>query len=134
MGARGDHGPPRSRRSLGPEEVVSEVAERTAEPGVATGLAWTAVGGDILFIEASRMPGKGKLTLTGSSADAVKESVTAAASFVRGRVAALGLTPRATSREHRSVTSTLPARFPMVRPRVIDVHGAGPLFTGAGAA
>src|SRR5690606_39091008 len=50
---------------LGPKKCVSEVADRTGEPGVATGLAWTAVGGDILFIEATKMPGKGKLTLTG---------------------------------------------------------------------
>ncbi|MGE0403164.1 MAG: endopeptidase La, partial [Kofleriaceae bacterium] len=78
---------------LGPKKFVSEVAERTAEPGVATGLAWTAVGGDILFIEASQMPGKGKLTLTGQLGDVMKESVTAALSFVRGRAAALGLDP-----------------------------------------
>jgi ATP-dependent Lon protease len=78
---------------LGPKKFISEVAERTAEPGVCTGLAWTAVGGDILFIEASRMPGKGKLTLTGQLGDVMKESVTAALSFVRGRAAALGLDP-----------------------------------------
>jgi ATP-dependent Lon protease len=78
---------------LGPKKFVSEVAERTAEPGVATGLAWTAVGGDILFIEATKMPGKGKLTLTGQLGDVMKESVTAALSFVRGRAAALGLDP-----------------------------------------
>jgi len=76
---------------LGPKKYVSEVADRTSEPGVATGLAWTAVGGDILFIEASQMPGKGKLTLTGQLGDVMKESVTAALSFVRGRAAALGL-------------------------------------------
>jgi ATP-dependent Lon protease len=76
---------------LGPKKFVSEVAERTSEPGVATGLAWTAVGGDILFVEASRMPGKGKLTLTGQLGDVMKESVTAALSFVRGRAPQLGL-------------------------------------------
>jgi ATP-dependent Lon protease len=76
---------------LGPKKFVSEVAERVGEPGVATGLAWTAVGGDILFIEATQMPGKGKLTLTGQLGDVMKESVTAALSFVRGRAAALGL-------------------------------------------
>jgi len=76
---------------LGPKKYVSEVADRTSEPGVATGLAWTAVGGDILFIEATQMPGKGKLTLTGQLGDVMKESVTAALSFVRGRAAALGL-------------------------------------------
>jgi len=78
---------------LGPKKFVSEVADRTADPGVATGLAWTAVGGDILFIEATQMPGKGKLTLTGQLGDVMKESVTAALSFVRGRAAALGLDP-----------------------------------------
>ncbi|MDB4955100.1 MAG: ATP-dependent protease La [Myxococcales bacterium] len=78
---------------LGPKKFVSEVADRTSEPGVCTGLAWTAVGGDILFIEATKMPGKGKLILTGQLGDVMKESVTAALSFVRGRAAALGLDP-----------------------------------------
>src|SRR4030095_8715061 len=78
---------------LGPKKFVSEVADRTSEPGVATGLAWTAVGGDILFIEATRMPGKGKLVLTGQLGDVMKESVTAALSFVRGRAGQLGLPP-----------------------------------------
>ena len=76
---------------LGPTKYVSEVADRTSEPGVATGLAWTAVGGDILFIEATRMPGKGKLTLTGQLGDVMKESVTAALSFIRSRAPQLGL-------------------------------------------
>ena len=78
---------------LGPQKFVSEVADRTSEPGVATGLAWTAVGGDILFIEATKMPGKGKLTLTGQLGDVMKESVTAALSFVRSRAPHLGLDP-----------------------------------------
>jgi ATP-dependent Lon protease len=78
---------------LGPIKFVSEVADRTSEPGVCTGLAWTAVGGDILFIEATKMPGKGKLTLTGQLGDVMKESVTAALSVVRSRAAALGLDP-----------------------------------------
>jgi ATP-dependent Lon protease len=76
---------------LGPTKFVSEVADRTSEPGVATGLAWTSVGGDILFIEATRMPGKGKLTLTGQLGDVMKESVTAALSFIRSRAPQLGL-------------------------------------------
>jgi ATP-dependent Lon protease len=76
---------------LGPTKYVSEVADRTAESGVATGLAWTQVGGDILFIEATRMPGKGKLTLTGQLGDVMKESVTAALSFIRSRASVLGL-------------------------------------------
>jgi len=86
-------GPKEVEEILGPKKFVSEVADRTSEPGVATGLAWTSVGGDILFIEATQMPGKGKLTLTGQLGDVMKESVTAALSFVRGRAAALGLDP-----------------------------------------
>ncbi len=76
---------------LGAPKYESEVAERTAEPGVATGLAWTAVGGEILFIEATTMPGKGKLTLTGQLGDVMKESVMAALSFIRSRAPQLGL-------------------------------------------
>ena len=96
-----DHAPRSSRRSSARSKFVSEVAERVGEPGVATGLAWTAVGGDILFIEATKMPGKGKLTLTGQLGDVMKESVTAALSFVRGRAAALGLDPGQLPRERR---------------------------------
>ncbi len=70
---------------------MSEVAERTAEPGVATGLAWTPVGGDILFIEATKMPGKGSLVLTGQLGDVMKESAQAALSFVRARAKWLGI-------------------------------------------
>jgi len=68
---------------LGPERFYSEIAERTSRPGVATGLAWTPVGGDILFIEASKMPGKGELNLTGKLGDVMKESATAARSYLR---------------------------------------------------
>jgi len=68
---------------LGPERFFSEVAERTSRPGVATGLAWTPVGGDILFIETSKMNGKGVLNLTGKLGDVMKESATAARSFLR---------------------------------------------------
>jgi ATP-dependent Lon protease len=78
---------------LGAKRFENETAQRTSVPGVATGLAWTPVGGDILFIEATKMPGKGKLTLTGQLGDVMKESVTAALSFVRGRAASLGLDP-----------------------------------------
>ena len=63
---------------LGPRRFENEVAERTAVPGVATGLAWTSVGGDILFIEASKVPGSGKLILTGQLGDVMKESAQAA--------------------------------------------------------
>ncbi|MEO6954497.1 MAG: endopeptidase La, partial [Polyangia bacterium] len=76
---------------LGPEKYQSEVAERTAEPGVATGLAWTPVGGDILFIEATRMPGKGTMVLTGQLGDVMKESAQAALSFVRTNARWLGI-------------------------------------------
>lgn len=68
---------------LGPERFSHEVAERTAYPGVSTGLAWTAAGGDILFIESIRMPGKGELVLTGQLGDVMKESARAAMSFIR---------------------------------------------------
>jgi ATP-dependent Lon protease len=76
---------------LGPSKYISEVAERTAEPGVATGLAWTPVGGDILFIEATKMNGKGQLVLTGQLGDVMKESAQAALSFIRSRAKWLGL-------------------------------------------
>jgi ATP-dependent Lon protease len=71
------------REFLGPQKYTSEVAERTEEAGVATGLAWTSVGGEILFIEATRMYGTGKLQLTGQLGDVMKESAQAALSFVR---------------------------------------------------
>jgi ATP-dependent Lon protease len=76
---------------LGPQKFLPEVAERTAEPGVATGLAWTPVGGDILFIEATKMLGKGNLVLTGQLGDVMKESAQAALSFIRSRARWLGL-------------------------------------------
>ena len=76
---------------LGPQKYQSEVAERTAEPGVATGLAWTPVGGDILFIEATRMPGKGSMVLTGQLGDVMKESAQAALSYVRANARWLGI-------------------------------------------
>jgi ATP-dependent Lon protease len=76
---------------LGPQKYLPEVAERTAEPGVATGLAWTPVGGDILFIEATKMNGKGNLVLTGQLGDVMKESAQAALSFIRSRARWLGL-------------------------------------------
>jgi ATP-dependent Lon protease len=68
---------------LGPRRFENEVAERTAVPGVATGLAWTPVGGDILFIEASKVPGSGKLILTGQLGDVMKESAQAALTLAR---------------------------------------------------
>jgi len=83
--------PERIAEFLGPAKHFSEVAERTAEPGVATGLAWTPVGGDILFIEATKMTGKGQLVLTGQLGDVMKESAQAALSFIRSRTRWLGL-------------------------------------------
>jgi ATP-dependent Lon protease len=75
----------------GPIHYFKEVAERTSVPGVATGLAWTAVGGDILFIEATKMKGKGGLTLTGSLGDVMKESVSVARSYIRSMSDELGI-------------------------------------------
>ncbi len=71
------------REYLGPQRFYSELAERMSKPGIAIGLAWTAVGGDILFIEATKMPGKGDLKLTGQLGDVMKESTQAALSYVR---------------------------------------------------
>jgi len=72
---------------LGPRKFEAEVAMRSGIPGVATGLAWTPVGGDILFIEAARTPGTGKLILTGQLGDVMKESAQAALSLVKARAA-----------------------------------------------
>ncbi|HEY5899030.1 MAG TPA: endopeptidase La [Burkholderiales bacterium] len=71
---------------LGPRRYENELAQRTSVPGVATGLAWTPVGGDILFIEASRVPGSGKLILTGQLGDVMKESAQAALTLSRSFV------------------------------------------------
>ncbi|HEY6031385.1 MAG TPA: endopeptidase La, partial [Gaiellaceae bacterium] len=79
------------RAWLGPRRFSGEVRKRTAAPGVATGLAYTAVGGDILFIEATAYPGKGKLTITGQLGEVMQESAQAALSWVRAHTEALGL-------------------------------------------
>ncbi len=76
---------------LGPPRFVSDAAERKPEVGVVTGLAWTPVGGDIMFIEARSYPGKGELKLTGQMGDVMKESATAAVSWVRANAARLGI-------------------------------------------
>jgi ATP-dependent Lon protease len=73
----------RARELLGKARFREETKRRTREPGVATGLAWTPVGGDVLFIEASAMPGKGRLTITGQLGDVMRESAQAALSYVR---------------------------------------------------
>jgi ATP-dependent Lon protease len=94
--AEGSSGPIRITREdlvaiLGPPRFESETAMRLSVPGVATGLAWTPVGGDILFIEATRIPGGGRLILTGQLGDVMKESAQAALSIVKNRAAALGI-------------------------------------------
>ena len=78
---------PRVRELLGRQRFFPERRSRTKEPGVATGLAWTPVGGDVLFVEATAMPGSGKLILTGQLGDVMRESAQAALSFVRGHAA-----------------------------------------------
>ena len=78
---------------LGPRKFYSDVAERIDQPGVATGLAWTPMGGDLLFIEANKMAGKGKLVLTGHLGDVMKESATAALSYIRARSGDFGIDP-----------------------------------------
>lgn len=78
---------------LGPPKYVPDLAERQSSPGVATGLAWTPSGGDILFIEATKMPGKGDIQVTGNLKSVMKESAAAAMSFVRSHAPQLGLDP-----------------------------------------
>jgi len=84
--------PSKLKEWLGPTKYDAEVAEKTLDPGVATGLAWTPVGGDILFIEATRMPGKGNLILTGSLGDVMKESARAALSYLQSNSERYGIT------------------------------------------
>ena len=78
---------------LGAPRFHSELAERTTKPGVVTGLAWTAAGGDILFVESTLMKGKGKLTLTGQLGDVMKESATAGLTYVRSHAEDFGIDP-----------------------------------------
>ncbi len=79
------------RELLGPERFFSEIAERTQEPGVAVGLAWTPMGGEIMFIESTKMGGKKGLTLTGHLGEVMKESAQAALSYIRARAEQLGI-------------------------------------------
>ncbi len=83
----------RVRSWLGPRRFEGEVRKRTSDPGVATGLAFTAVGGDVLFFEAAAYPGKGRLTVTGQLGDVMQESAQAALSWVRAHAEDLGLDP-----------------------------------------
>jgi ATP-dependent Lon protease len=78
---------------LGQPRFEGEIALRTSVPGVATGLAWTPVGGDILFIEATRVPGRGALILTGQLGEVMRESVQAALTLVKSRASQLGVDP-----------------------------------------
>ena len=101
---------------LGPPQFESEVAMRTSLPGVATGLAWTPVGGDILFIEATRTPGSGRLILTGQLGDVMRESAQAALSIVKNRAAALRHRCRLASRRATSTCTCPRARSPRTGP------------------
>jgi len=92
---------------LGSHHFEHEVAMRTSLPGVATGLAWTPVGGDILFVEATRVPGRGALVLTGQLGDVMKESAQAALTLAKARAAELGLDPKLF--EHSDVHIHVPA-------------------------
>jgi len=92
---------------LGPSRFEGEVAQRTSVPGVATGLAWTPVGGDILFIEASRTPGNGRLILTGQLGDVMKESAQAALTLVKSQGESLGVD--ATTLEKSDIHVHVPA-------------------------
>ncbi|MGE5217109.1 MAG: endopeptidase La [Chloroflexota bacterium] len=79
---------------LGPQKFFNEIALRTSLPGVATGLAWTQFGGDILFVEATKMRGDGRLILTGQLGDVMKESAQAALSLAKSRAELLGIDPK----------------------------------------
>jgi len=84
-------GPEKLHKFLGPVKFFPEVAERTSEPGVATGMAWTPTGGDIIFVEATKMRGEKGLTLTGQLGDVMKESAQAALTYVRSKSKELGV-------------------------------------------
>ena len=83
--------PDQVSKYLGPITFFCEVAERTSTPGVATGLAWTPTGGEILFVEATKMPGNNQLHLTGQLGEVMKESAHAALSYVRANARSFGL-------------------------------------------
>jgi ATP-dependent Lon protease len=84
-------GPASLSEYLGPVRYFRELSERAGRRGVATGLAWTQVGGEILFVESSRMRGKGKVTITGRLGDVMRESALAALTWIRTNAATLGL-------------------------------------------
>jgi ATP-dependent Lon protease len=86
-------GPKDLEEYLGPPKVRRDMLERSDEVGIVTGLAWTPVGGDILFVEASLIPGKGRLTLTGQLGDVMRESAQAALTYARSRSEEIGAEP-----------------------------------------
>jgi ATP-dependent Lon protease len=92
---------------LGPMRFENDVAQRTSVPGVATGLAWTPVGGDILFVESAKLPGSGKLILTGQLGDVMKESAQAALSLVKAQAVEFGIDPL--QFEHSDIHVHVPA-------------------------
>ena len=94
---------------LGRRRVQPEVARRTGEPGVATGLAWTPVGGDVLFVEATAFPGEGKLQVTGQLGDVMKESAAAALSYVKRNVPRSARTCRRTGSATNDIHLHVPA-------------------------
>jgi ATP-dependent Lon protease len=99
--------PPFIESVLGAAKARRQMPERSARAGVATGLAWTPAGGDLLFVEATRMPGTGKLHLTGNMGEVLKESAAAAFTFVRARAEELGLAEDFVS--HTDIHVHLPA-------------------------
>ena len=109
--ARGSSTSRRSRKCSAFRATRSEEAEKIPEVGVVTGLAWTSTGGDIMLIEALRMPGSGRITVTGQLGDVMRESVDAAYSYVRSRAAQLGIEDTRVSRERSAHPSCPPARF-----------------------
>ena len=117
---------PRVRELLGRQRFFVEARRRTREPGVATGLAWTPVGGDVLFVEATAMPGSGKLTLTGQLGDVMRESAQAALSYVRAHARPTTTSPDGWFADH-DIHLHVPVRGdPEGRPerRHHDGHGA----------
>ena len=107
----------RVKEILGPEMYYSEVAERTEVPGVATGLAWTPAGGDILFIEATKMPGKGGMTLTGQLGDVMKESRHGGAQLPAQQGGVARASTRTSSRRRTSTSTSPRAPSPRTAPR-----------------
>src|SRR5205823_12364439 len=79
---------------LGPDRFQPDVRETSGMPGIAAGLAWTPVGGEVLYVETLRMPGRGQLILSGQLGDVMKESARAAMSYVQANAAALGIPPK----------------------------------------